>query len=95
MRFEWDNQKEKANIKKHKMDFTTAAFVFDDDNRLEIFDREHSDDEDRYIAIGLVDKTLVIITVAYTERGQKIRLISARKATAKERRMYYDNLQGY
>lgn len=95
MLFEWDDEKEKTNIKKHKIDFTTASFVFDDENRLEIFDDSHSVDEDRYITIGLVNQTLVVITVVYTERVQRIRLISARKATGEERRMYYDDLQGY
>lgn len=92
MLFEWDENKEKINIKRHKIDFTTAAFVFDDDNRLEIFDDKHSIYEERYLTIGLVNKVAVVVTVVYTERGQNIRLISARKATAEERRMYYDSL---
>lgn len=53
MLFEWDDDKEQTNIRKHKLDFTTAAYVFDDENRLEIFDESHSDYEDRYITIGL------------------------------------------
>lgn len=95
MQFEWISKKEETNIKKHHIDFTTASFVFDDENRIEIFDYAHSTDEDRYITIGMVNGVAVILVVVYTERGQKIRLISARKATAKERRMYYDDLQGY
>lgn len=91
MRFEWDVKKEEINIKKHKIDFTTAAFVFDDENRIELFDNDHSTNEDRYITIGMVNNIAVIVVVVYTERGQKIRLISARKATAMERRMYYDD----
>lgn len=95
MQFEWDDNKEKTNIKKHKIDFTTASFVFDDENRLEIFDEGHSADEDRYITIGLINQIPVVVMVVYTERGQIIRLISARKATTEERRLYYDGLQGY
>ena len=95
MQFEWDDEKEKINIVKHKLDFTTAAFVFDDENRLEIYDENHSSDEDRYLAIGAVGSMLVILTVVFTERGDKIRIISARKATAKERKMYYDGYQDY
>lgn len=95
MQFEWDDEKEKINIVKHKLDFTTAAFVFDDENRLEIYDENHSSDEDRYFAIGAVGSMLVILTVVFTERGEKIRIISARKATAKERKMYYDGYQDY
>ncbi len=95
MKFEWDVEKEKINIRKHGIDFTTAALVFEDKNRLEFFDSNHSDDEDRFLTIGAVNNKLLILTVIYTDRGRKTRLISARAATAKERRMYYDNLQGY
>jgi uncharacterized DUF497 family protein len=93
--FEWDNDKEQTNIIKHKLDFTTAAYVFDDENRLEIFDDGHSEYEDRYITIGLINQVPVVVMVVYTERGERIRLISARKATPKERSLYYENLQGY
>lgn len=92
MQFEWDNEKEKINIKKHKLSFSTAKFVFNDENRLEIFDEENSIDEERYITIGIIQQEPVVINVVYTERGQKIRIISARKATNRERKMYYDGL---
>lgn len=92
MQFEWDDEKNKINIKKHKLNFSVAKFVFNDENRIEIFDDIHSDNEDRYITIGAIDQVPIVVTVVYTERGQSIRIISARKATAEERRMYYDNL---
>lgn len=92
MQFEWDNEKEKINIKKHKLSFSTAKFVFNDENRLEIFDEENSIDEDRYITIGVIQQEPIVINVVYTERGEKIRIISARKATNRERKMYYDGL---
>ncbi len=92
MQFEWDDEKNKINIKKHKISFSIAKFVFNDENRIEIFDEIHSINEDRYITIGIINQMPVVVTVVYTERGQKIRLISARKATAEERRMYYDDL---
>lgn len=95
MQFEWDTEKEKINITKHKMDFKTAAFVFNDEYHLEFYDDEHSGEEDRYKAIGLIGKTLVVATVIFTERGEKIRIISARKATVKERRLYYDDYPKY
>ena len=95
MRFEWDTEKEKINIIKHKMDFKTAALLFNDENRIEYYDDEHSQNEDRYKAIGLIGKTLMVATVVFTERGESIRIISARKATEKERRLYYDNYAGY
>ena len=91
MTFEWDDNKEQINIKKHGMDFATASHVFDDEYRLEIYDDLHSDYEDRYITIGMIDEITCIAMVVYTERGTDvIRIISARKATPKERRKYYD-----
>ena len=94
MQFEWDNEKEKTNIRKHGIDFTTAALVFKDENRLEMYDEAHSDTEDRYITIGVIDEITYIVMVVYTEREETIRLISARKATERERRKYYDYSQG-
>ena len=91
MIFEWDDNKEQINIKKHGMDFETASRIFLDENRLEIYDDLHSDYEDRYITIGLIDTVMYVATVIYTERGNDVvRIISARKATPKERRKYYD-----
>jgi len=80
--FEWDSEKALLNWKKHTVNFEDAALVFADENRIERFDSEHSDDEDRYITIGKVESVLFVI---YTERGEITRLISARRATAKER----------
>ena len=91
MTFEWDDNKEQINIKKHGMDFETASRVFDDENRIEIYDDLHSDYEDRYITIGMIDEITCIAMVVYTERDTDvIRIISARRATPKERRKYYD-----
>lgn len=92
MKFEWDSNKEKINIKKHKLDFSTAALVFKDENRLEFYDLKHSENEDRFYTIGEINEALVVITVIYTERQRDvIRIISARVATTKEREMYYGN----
>lgn len=90
MQFEWDDQKEKINITKHGLDFETAARVFEDENRLEMYDEQHSEYEDRYITIGLIDDIMCVIMVVYTEREEAVRIISARKATKQEREMYYD-----
>ena len=89
MIFEWDSEKEKININKHGLDFSTAARVFMDENRLEIFDEVHSDLEERYITIGMIDNIAYIVVVVYTERGEAIRIISARKATKNESKQYY------
>lgn len=91
MLFEWDDNKEKINLAKHGIDFSTAARVFQDENRVEFYDEAHSDDEeDRYITIGQINGVAIIVMVVYTERENAIRLISARKATKQERSMYYD-----
>ena len=86
--FEWDSEKALINKRKHKISFETAANVFFDDNRVELRDEEHSDDEDRWQVIGKVDNILFVI---YTDRETKTRIISARKANKAERRMYYGN----
>ena len=85
---EWDDNKNKANKKKHKISFETAAEVFLDENRYEEYDELHSDDEYRIKTVGMVEN---VLTVIYTERGEKYRLISARKATKSEREKYNGN----
>lgn len=89
MVFEWDENKEKINLAKHGIDFSTAALVFGDVNRIEMFDTIHSEYENRYITIGEINGVAIVLLVVYTERGEAIRLISARKATKQERRKYY------
>ena len=83
---EWDDDKNEINKKKHGISFETAAEVFLDENRIDDFDEFHSDFEDRIKVIGLVDE---ILTVIYTERGEKYRLISARQAKKLEKEEYY------
>jgi len=83
--FEWDSEKESLNFSKHGIHFSTATAVFDDENRLEWYDEAHSAEEDRYNTIGMVNDVLFVV---YTERKERIRLISARLATAAERRLY-------
>lgn len=91
MRFVWDDNKNRINISKHGISFETAKHVFDDPMCIEIYDDEHSADEERYIAVGYVNNVLVVI---FTERQNYIRIISARLATAEERKTYYDE-NGY
>ena len=86
MIFEWDEDKNTINKQKHKISFETAIHVFDDLDHIEIYDFEHSSYEDRYIAIGRVGDILFVV---FTERGENIRMISARLATEAERRLYY------
>lgn len=85
MYFEWDIEKDKNNRKIHGISFSTAKFVFNDVERWERFDSSHSEDEDRWQTIGLVDKVLFVV---YTEQGETTRIISARIADENERRVY-------
>jgi hypothetical protein len=85
--FEWDEEKAKTNLKKHKISFDEATTVFSDPFSITIPDPDHSIDEERYIDIGTSDKGQMLV-VSYTERGTKIRIISCRKATPTELRRY-------
>ena len=87
--FEWDNEKNTINKQKHKIGFEEAVLVFDDPFHIELYDNVHSDREDRFLAIGTVVNVLIVLVV-YTERNDKLRIISARPATNKEKELYYD-----
>jgi uncharacterized DUF497 family protein len=82
---EWDSRKAASNLKKHGVDFADAATVLYDDLALTVSD-EHADEE-RYVTLGM-DALGRILVVAYTWRGEGVRLISARIATPRERRRY-------
>lgn len=90
MIFEWDENKNRLNKTKHGVSFEVAARVFGDPERLELFDEGHSEEEDRWITIGMVPPA--ILMVVYTERdsGNAVRLISARQANEKEQKAYYE-----
>lgn len=92
MIFEWDSDKAKLNKIKHGISFKLAARVFDDENRLTRCDKEHSQAEERFQVIG---KVANILFVVYTERGERIRLISAREATPTEKEWYYGDSDLY
>jgi len=83
---EWDDNKAEINRRKHDVTFKMAARVFLDEYRIDYYDEDHSDDEERIKVIGMVEKILVVI---YTERGERLRLISARTADKKEKEEYY------
>ena len=85
--FEWDEEKARTSLQKHKVGFDEATTVFSDPFSITIPDPDHSVDEERYIDIGTSDKGRVLI-VFYTERGMNIRIIGCRKATPTERRRY-------
>lgn len=87
MEFEWDTQKERKNAKKHGVEFTEAMTVFDDPLELTISDPKHSASEFRFLSIAYSFLNR-LLNVSYTEREDRIRIISARLASAKERRTY-------
>jgi len=85
--YEYDPEKAAANLHKHKVSFAEAASVFLDPLALTFSDPDHSDVEDREITIGKSSKQRVLY-VSHCERGDRIRIISARRATRKERLRY-------
>jgi len=85
--FEWDADKARNNEQKHGVTFLEASEVFDDDHSSSVQDPDHSADEQRYLIFG-ISKQGKHLVVAYTERGDRIRLISARQMTPRERRAY-------
>ena len=87
MEFEWDPAKDRANEGKHGVSFFEACEVFDDDHSSAARDPDHSIDEDRYLIFGMSKRGRYLV-VSYTERGDRIRPISARQMTARERRAY-------
>ncbi len=87
MEFEWDPLKAEHNFRKHGVDFTEAATVFNDPLSITFADADHSVDEDRYIIIGL-SLTNRLLIVAHTDRGEMTRIISAREVTSRERKLY-------
>jgi uncharacterized DUF497 family protein len=92
LKFEWEPQKAKINLKKHGVSFAEASTAFEDVLSLTIDDPLHSSDEERLVLIGMSFKNRLTIVV-HTERGDNIRIISARKATKKERKYYENNAQ--
>ena len=87
MQFEWDSDKAESNAAKHDVEFVEASTVFADPLELTIQDPDHSSDEDRFLSLGISSKGRLLV-VSFTERSQRIRLISARPATPRERRQY-------
>lgn len=87
MIYEWDSKKAESNLKKHGVSFTEAASVFLDPMALTYYDPDHSKTENREITIGYSAKNRIII-LSHCDRNETIRIISARKATTKERKHY-------
>ncbi len=89
LRFEWDPKKATLNLRKHGVSFEDAQSVFSDENGLLIDDPDHSEEEDRFVLLGLSHSLRLLVVVhCYRSEGKVIRIISARKADAQERSIY-------
>lgn len=91
IKYEWDENKNKENIRKHKISFESAKHVFEDEFCIIEYDRKNSTNENRYKAIGEISGKYFLLCVAFTDRGDVIRIISARPANKSERSEYYDH----
>ena len=90
LQFEWDDRKEKSNIKKYGISFDEARMVFYDENAIQFFDPDHSEDEDRFILLGISFKLRVLIVCHCCRKSETvIRIISARKADKDEENEYW------
>jgi uncharacterized protein len=85
--FEWDPNKASANVQKHGVTFKEAATVFRDDFSVTVLDPDHSIEEERFITVGMSSQNQLLM-IAHTERSERIRVISARPLTPRERRQY-------
>ncbi len=90
-RFEWDPEKATHNLSKHGVAFEEAQTAFDDAQFLAFEDPHHSEGEQRLLLLGHSERGRLLV-IAYTERGERIRLISAREATRRERKAYEEDL---
>ncbi len=87
MEFEWNPRKATKNLDKHQVSFSEAATVFSDTLGAATSDPDHADDESRYIIVGMSNRRRLLI-VSFAERGERIRIISARELTHSERKAY-------
>ncbi|RIK31669.1 MAG: hypothetical protein DCC56_05660 [Anaerolineae bacterium] len=88
--FEWDDEKAESNLEKHGVSFEEAATIFNDPYIATIADPDHSMDEERYVSLG-VSVVMRLLSVAHVYRNERVRLISARKATKAEKKYYENN----
>ena len=89
IQFEWDSKKAQINLRKHKVSFEDAQSVFSDERALLIDDPDHSEEEDRFVLLGLSQSLRLLVVVhCYRAEGRVIRIISARKADADEQSIY-------
>lgn len=93
MRFEWDEDKNRGNIRKHGVDFRDAVYAFADPHALNIPDDEHSEGEERWVLLGMSAGHRLLLVVHTDRSHNRIRVISARPATRQERAAYQTRLK--
>ncbi len=91
MRYEWDEAKAESNLTKHGVSFEEAATAFGDPLSVTILDPLHSQEEDRFVTIGVSLRPNTIVVI-HAERGDAVRIISARRATAREGKAYEEGV---
>jgi uncharacterized protein len=87
MEFEWDPEKAARNVSKHGVSFNEAATIFGDPLAITYSDPDHSEDEERFLTFGHSNENQLLV-VSHTDRGERTRIISARRATRRERKIY-------
>ena len=94
LEFEWDKKKEKANVKKHGVSFDEARSAFFDEDAIQFYDPDHSDEEDRFILLGLSLKPQVLVVChCFRESETVVRIISAREADKDEELVYWKQIK--
>jgi uncharacterized protein len=93
IQFSWDKSKARQNIIKHKVSFEEASTVFYDENAIEFFDPEHSRTEDRFLMLGFsLRLRVIVVSYCLRQKSMIIRIISARKASKKEEKVYFEGI---
>ena len=88
MNYEWNLIKERLNVAKHGVDFEEAKSIFADEFALVLFDEDHSNDEERFLILGMSQKERILLVVHCYRENDTIRIISSRKATKSEAKQY-------
>lgn len=89
IQFDWDSKKAESNLRAHGVSFSEAQSIFYDDYAVQFFDEDHSTNEDRFVMLGMSIRTRLLVVVhCERDEGNTIRIISARKATSKEKSFY-------
>jgi uncharacterized protein len=92
VKFDWDENKNLSNYRKHGVWFEEAQTIWADEYAIEFYDSEHSSVEDRYIRIGHSTSSALLLVIFCERNGDTIRIVSARKATSKERKEYEEGI---